>query len=664
MSDIYIPGIKSRFNSDQIIEDLMKIERVPKDRAEKNIERFETEKGYWQDLGQRINSLRSTARQLFSFQNPFSDRIVRSGDESVLTGTAVREATEQERSFTVKQIAQADRFLSTPLEEDYKVDGGTYAFSVGKDEISFDFRGGTLKEFTDALNRRGRDLLQSSLVTVKPGTKSLLIESKVTGEENRLGFSGAAAALGEKTGMTGRVNDSRQDFTSGVVNVKAGTSSEIPMNFEIPAAGDWVLKFETATEIKPEVAQPIPKPPPGPSIPSAGSVSYGGIVIENDTSSVTLPPWTPPEQPKRIDNMGVLSLSFSDGSSLELPPISDSPGFNAYQYQLGALIGADGAQKTIVSINLVNDNTHRDISMRNVQVFDPSAMGGIKPLNAVSTAQDAIVAMEGIEIRRPKNDINDLIPGVTVTVRGVSDRPVKLNVEPDREGVKDAIVTLVGNYNRLMAEINVLTRSDTQVIAELSYLTKEEQDDYKNRLGAFSGDSTLMQMRNNLLQIATAPYPTSEEQNLALLAQIGVGTDVRRGGASAGYDASRLRGYLEIDEKVLDAAIASKLPAIKELFGSDTSGDLLVDTGIAYSLDALTKPYAESNGLIALKTTTINSRVEQEKRRIETLDRQLASKEAQLKKQYGQMEGAYSRMEQMTNSLNNFQQQNSNNNNR
>ena len=659
MSDVYIPGVKSRFNSEKIIEDLMKLERIPKDRAESNIERFETEKGYWQEIGRRISSLRESSRQLFSFQNPFSDRIVRSGDDSVIIGTARRDTTEQERSFTVKQTAQADRFLSTPLEENYRVDSGNYSFSVGKEVISFEFRGGTLKEFTEALNRRGRDLLQSSLVTVNPGTKSLLIESKVTGEENRLVLSGAASLLGEKTGMIGRVNYSHIDFTNEVVQVKAGETSQIPIGFETPFAGNWVLKLEASTELRPETPRPVPRPPPGPSIPQTGSISYGGIIVENDDSSVTLPRWTPPEQPKRVDNLQILSIGFSDGSSLELPPISDSPGFNGYQYNLTDL--APG--KTIVSLNLVNDNTHRDINIRNVQIFDPAALGGVKPLNAVSTAQDAIISMEGIEVRRSSNQIEDLIPGVTLTAVGVSDRPVRLRIEPDREAVKDSIIGLVGNYNRLMAEINVLTRNDDRIIEELSYLTKEEKAEYRERMGSFSGDSTLMQLRNSLMRIMSSPYPTSAEQDLTLLAQIGVGTDVRRSGATGGMDASRLRGYLEIDEKALDAAIATKLPAIKDLFSSDTTGDLLPDTGIAYSVDALAKPYAETGGFISLKTGNINSRIDQENRRIQTLDRQLSAKEADLKRQYGQMESAYSRMEQMSTSLDRFQQQNSNNNN-
>jgi flagellar hook-associated protein 2 len=269
--------------------------------------------------------------------------------------------------------------------------------------------------------------------------------------------------------------------------------------------------------------------------------------------------------------------------------------------------------------------------------------------------------MEGIEIKRPTNNIDDLIPGVTIIPRSPSERPVTLGIKPDRAGVKDAIISLVGNYNRLMAEINVLTRNDSQVIQELSYLTPEEQKDMEKRLGAFMGDSTLSQVRSALQRSASMPYPTSAERELTLLSQIGIGTDVRRSGAGGAYDVSRLRGYLEIDEKALDTALELKMPAIKELFGNDTNGDLIADTGLAYNLDNLAKPYVETNGLFALKTGTIDSRISQDKRRIDTMERQLAAKEADLKIQYGRMEGAYNRMEAMSTSLDNFSKQANNN---
>lgn len=657
MSDIYVPGVKSRFGTDKLIEDLMKVERAPQQRVEKNVENLQTQKTYWQDLGRHIGSLRESARILFSFQNPFNDKMASSSDESVISGLATREAKEQEYRFTVKQVAQADRFLSVPLSGDFKPEKGDYEFTIGEEKVAFNFRGTTVKEFADALNRRGRDLVGASLISVEPGTKSLLIESKVSGDNKRLGFGKAAEKLAIEAGIIEQVHNSRRDIDieGGTLSVKAGNTASIRLNPVLQSAGNLVLRFETATEIRSQESLEIPQPPPGPSIPSSGSLSYGGITIENEPSSAPLPVWTPPEAPKRVDDLNMISLKFTDGSSVMLPGMHDSQSFSSSQWRLSDIAGSG----TIASIEINNRNTHRDMSIRNITVFDPDAPGGVKPRNAISTAQDAIITMEGIEIRRPSNDIDDLIPGVTVTARSVSDRPVTLGVTPDREGVKESIISLVGNYNRLMAEVNVLTRRDDKIVQELSYLSKEEQDELNKRQGVFSGDSTLTQFKSNLQRSASVPYPASADQDLIMLAQIGISTDVRRSGAGGSYDPSRLRGYLEIDEKALDHALETQLPVIQQLFGSDTDGDLIIDSGLAYSLDQLTKPYVETGGFIALKTGTIDSRISQDQRRIDTMERQLAAKETALKIQYGQMEGAYTRMERMQNSLDQFNRQNS-----
>jgi flagellar hook-associated protein 2 len=676
MSDVYIPGVKSRFNSEKIIEDLMALERIPKERVERNIETLQVQKGYWQEVGRRINSVRESARFLYSFQNPFNDRIAKTGNDSVITASATREAQERLYAFSVKQTAQADRFLSQPLDEKMRVEAGNYSFNVGNEEISLSFRGGTLRDFVDALNRRSKDKISASLLAVQSGTKSLLIESKVTGAQNRLVFSGDSVDFALKIGMMERDNSAQTGsigaaavqkgaaIDDGVLKMPPQSSASFPLNVSIKSDSLLMLKFDTSTRIENDANFGIPKPPPGPAIPS-GSVTYGGITIENEPSLAPLPEWKTPSAPQRYDDMAVLSLVFSDGSSAKLPPITDSTNFTSRQYFLSEI--AQG--RTIVSLNIENTNTHREISIGNVEIFDPNVSNnGLRPVNAISTARDAIITMEGIEIRRPTNSINDLIPGVTLNVRGVSEKPVEIDVKADIEGIKEAIISFVGNYNRLMAEINVLTArslpsglktsADDTILNELTYLTTDERVEMRNRLGAFNGDVTLSNLKNNLMRTVSAPYPTSLERDLSMLAQIGISTNAAR---TTGYDPSKLRGYLEIDEKALDAALESKVPAIKELFASDTTGDLLANTGIAYNVDTLVRPFVETGGIISLKNNTLDSRITQDERRITTLDRQLAAKEAELKIQYARMESAYSRMEQMSNSLENFSQQNRSN---
>jgi flagellar hook-associated protein 2 len=110
----------------------------------------------------------------------------------------------------------------------------------------------------------------------------------------------------------------------------------------------------------------------------------------------------------------------------------------------------------------------------------------------------------------------------------------------------------------------------------------------------------------------------------------------------------------------LDNALENNILAVRQLFANDTTGDLLADTGVAFNVDALARPFVEVGGIVSLKTNTIDSRIRQDERRISTLDRQLAAKEQELRIQYARMEAAFSRMEQMSNSLDNFNQQNRN----
>ena len=681
MSAIYVPGVRSRLNTDQVVEDLMKLERVPRDRVQGNVDNLQVQRGYWQEVGRRISTLRESARNLYSFQNPFNERVAKSADSSVLTASATRDAIEQKLNFTVKQIALADRFLSQPLDEKARIERGNYAFKIGNDEIAIDFRGGTLREFVDTINRRGRDKIGASLISVQSGTRSLLIESKLTGSQNRLDFAGDTTALAVQLGMMEQGNDTSRNISisnesvrksgqnaanvtvsQGVLQIAPRSSAALPINLTVGSETPLVLRLETQTKVN--AAESLNIETPVPAETPAGSVTYGGITIDNDPSTAPLPENKMPAVPARHDDFSVLNLTFSDGTSVKLPPISDSGIFTARQYSLAEF--ARG--KTIVSLNIENTNTHREVSVGKVEILDPASTGsGLKPLNAVSSSRDAVIIMDGIEITRSSNNIDDLIPGVTLNLRGVSDKPVEINIEGNREAIKDAIISFVGNYNRLMAEINVLTstrgssspdlsttvRGDIRIIEELTYLTADEAAAMRERLGAFGGDSTLNNLRNNLRRVITAPYPTSMERDLTLLAQIGISS-----GRNTGYDVSRMRGYLEINEETLDSALEFQIPAIKELFANDTTGDMIADIGVAWDVDALIRPFVETGGIIALKTSTLDSRISQDERRISNLDRQLAAKEQELRMQFAKMEAAYARMEQMSSSLDNFNQQN------
>ena len=675
MSDLSIPGVgSSKYQTDKLIEGLMKLERVPRDKAAERLKEYEKQKSVWLDLNRRFTSLRDDAKSLYSFKNPFTSRVAKSSDEAVLTASATREALEQTRSVLVKRAAAADRFLSSDLPKDYKVPAGTYAFSVGDKSLELRYAGGSLQDFAEALTRKGRDVLKASVVAVTPKTQALVFESLRTGAENRLSFAGEAEKLALETGVIERARSGAFDLDPGKPAawerpldarlVAARTEPEGPI-LAVSTGGEAKLPFPAAAKtqglvlelsyrlVPLEAGAEPPSPPPGPSLPPVGQASYEELTIQGAPSASPLPPWSPPPVPPRVEDRGMAFLLGPGGSSKPLPALEDSAGTAVLKVELGSLLPEASA------LAFRSRDTTRRLEVVGAKVYDPAESGGYKPKRPVSTAQDAIVAVDGIEVTRTKNDIDDLVPGVTLNLKAAGEKPVRLDVAPDREAAKEAVIAFVGNYNRLMADINILSRPDERLISEISYFTEEEKKTAKDRLGLFQGDSTLGLLRTSLQRTMMEPYETAAGAELALLSQVGVATDARRPGGGAGFDAARMRGYLEIEEDLLDKALAERFDAVKQLFGNDTDGDLIADSGAAFRLDNLLKPYVETGGILSLKTGTLDRQIASEKKSIESLDKQLVAKEDELKRKYGMMEGSLNRMESSSSAIDNFTQQQS-----
>jgi flagellar hook-associated protein 2 len=346
--------------------------------------------------------------------------------------------------------------------------------------------------------------------------------------------------------------------------------------------------------------------------------------------------------------MSVLAYT-SQGASKALPDVTDGPDY----VKVTVPVGADS--QSIDSIVLNNANTHRTISIRHIRVFDPTVRGDYAPTNPLSQSRDAIVEYNGVEIIRDSNTISDLIPEVTLNLHDQSDKKIKLSVKFDTEAMKSAIIGFVGTYDRLATQIDILTRSDDSVIEKASFLTDAEKEKAKTQLGLLKGDVTLMQLKSNLQTIMMNAYKTSGGQQMALLAQIGISTNTVNTGA---VDPTMLRGYLQIDEAKLDNALASQPQLVKELFGYDQDRDLIVDTGVAFSVDSYVKPYVRTGGVVAARLSTLDTEMSRKNREITDYQKTLDDYERELKLKYGKMEGAIEELQKSNQSLNNLNQQN------
>ncbi len=647
MAGINIPGVTDQYKTNETIEKLMKVERIPLTREQSQLDELKAQKDAWRDVNSQLSSLREKTKGLYSFENPFNNKITDSTQESSITAEANRSAEIQSFKIDVLQPATADRFMSDEMEKDFKVPSGTYTYKVGEKQLNLNWKGGTLKDFSNAINRRSNGIVKSMIIGGSAGKSSLMIESLTTGRENRLEFIGNAKDFALSSGMIEPAKSAKDAFGEDATLLPENTLDiEIPK--ELLSRKNIHVTFSIIATDTDDVAEAYNKTIPGiPSLNSSGSAEFGGITITNidsdSESSEKLP------KPKdKVSTEQVVYAVMEDGSE----KLIETPGLFTEDTALDiALKDYPG----ITSIKIKNANTAKQLDISAPSSYDSSKSLGYQPKHPVSEADDAILKYEGIQMTRPKNDIDDIIPEITLHVHDKTEKTATISVKPDKEASKDALIQFVGQYNRTVAELNILSQNKEEIISELDYLTADEREAEMKKLGMFVTDFTLPTIKSNMAAIITAGYQTSDQATVTMLSQIGISTNASGGNGS--YSQSRLRGYLEIDEKKLDQAIENHLDDIKMLFGYDSDGDLVSDRGIGVQLDKQIAAYTQTGGILSMKTSGLDSKIKASEQRIARLETQMDRKEAELRSKYGQMEGALNSLEGQQNSISNFTNQ-------
>lgn len=685
MAGINIPGVTNQYNTNETVEKLMQIERIPLTREQKTLDSYKAQQDAWRSVNRKMTELRDSVKTLYSFDNPFNNKITSSTEEYAITADATRKATYESFKVDVIQPATADRFLTSELDSDTKVPAGTYTYKINDKSITMRWKGGSLQDFSNALNRRGGELLKTRIIGASKGKKTLSIESQKTGSENRLTFEDDAKTFAESSGMIIRVKPKTIEFGTNrndYRNIQPETPEQerLPQisaanlkisgeNVIVPPRGGYALsipetvlgtpgthiQFAIKKQDATDITVALNKQESKPVFPDSGTATFKDVTIRNAPIDASLPP-EPEKKIKPLDPIStsdVLFVKMKDGSEKHI----STPGLLSGE-ETKIDISLDD-YKNIDSLVIKNRNTGISLSVTSVSALNPSENRGFVPQHAISSADDAIIKYEGITIRRPTNTIDDVVPEVTLNVFDKTEKTATIAVKPDVESAKEALITFVGKYNQSLAEINILSQNKPEIVEELDYLSSDEKKEKQEKLGMFSTDSSLTSLKSALQTAASANYKFDEDAKITMLSQIGIATNATN---YSGYTPSKLRGYLEIDEKKLDSELEKHLDDVRNMFGYDSDGDLIIDSGIGYKLDKQLTAYVQSGGVFAMKTSSLDARIKSSEQKIARLETQMDDKEAELRTKYGQMEGALNSLESQQNTIKNFS--NSGNNNR
>ena len=238
---------------------------------------------------------------------------------------------------------------------------------------------------------------------------------------------------------------------------------------------------------------------------------------------------------------------------------------------LTGLASAINDARTGVAASVVNDTTGARLVLKGpsglpsaftLSSSDPSLSSFAYPgaMALVQTAQNAAFNIDGINYSRPTNGIDDVLPGVMLTLKKVAvGAPVSIGVVRAGDTLKATIADFVSVYNELKGHI-----------AAARIATR--------------GDQAMRALDRQLAQLIAQPVTSGAPGNLSA---IGVKTN--------------RDGTIAFDAAAFDTAYATSPDAVEAIFAPtrDATHTALTDPGIGGALTALKTAATATNGALA-----------------------------------------------------------------
>lgn len=227
----------------------------------------------------------------------------------------------------------------------------------------------------------------------------------------------------------------------------------------------------------------------------------------------------------------------------------------------------------------------------------------------LQSAQDAIVDIDGIQISRGSNTVNDAIEGVTLSLTKETSTAANLTIADDRSQAKGAIDSFIKAYNETLSTLKNLTGYDAE----------------KGTSSTLTGDATARGIQNQL-------------RNLVGSALGGLGNTTRLSEIGITFQRD---GALKADSTKLDAALADPARNVAEFFAGKDDVKGFADT-LSTRLDDL----LGTSGMLNSRTDGINASIKALDKQRENLLTRLESVEKRYRAQFTALDTMIASMSQ------------------
>jgi flagellar hook-associated protein 2 len=243
----------------------------------------------------------------------------------------------------------------------------------------------------------------------------------------------------------------------------------------------------------------------------------------------------------------------------------------------------------------------------------PSA--GVVGFNTGVTGANAALNVDGIPISSTTNTVSSAIPGVTLSLTGVtSGVPVSVTTGPDITQQQDAVNSFVSAYNTVIGDINTQSTIGTN-----------------GQPGPLGTDSTLALTQGELL--SAVAFSTTGNGNVNSLADLGI---------SLNND-----GTLSVDSGTLATALQSNPTAIQSFFQATTTGSF--GANLTTALNDVANPVT---GAVATDITGLAQSQTSITQQISDFQSQLTTQTQQLTQEYVQVDTTLQELPELLDQIN------------
>lgn len=643
-------GMASGLNTDDIIKKLVEVEARPIQQWEGEILVHNKRKDALGVLKNHLTKINDAAKNLYGHRASYSEKKVVTSDPASLEAVANKFAENGTRSVEVLELASTHKISSDSIKTDQALPPGKFTLEVNGASKTVRFKGGTLKALQEHIDAAASDIVSTSYVNTAEDRNVLTVESKSQGQKGAIKLSGDRDLL-FTSGLAGALKDKDKEKMALVFDGKYFTSyggkaqaGETTGKIEVDASGksfaikgrlwrEYVLPVEIAVKkntvmefyvdyaaVEEEKDDALPyRLEVGPDEKTV----IKGIELRGYNVSRIRPLKKKEPGGEIADVMGVGIIPSGDGGMERIYPID-----RKFKGKMEIPVGRDFESKKIGKIIFYcNDGTAR---FSDAAIYTPQEdRGQYDPKNEIAKANDARLKIDGIEVRRDRNEgLSDVIKGLTLNLRGKSERPLTVKVEPDVQKSLDRIKEFVAAYNGYIDYSKELTKAER---------TAKPGEFRKNqpKSGLFVGDMVLLKLENSMKETVSSAYPSRSEKPIRLITQIGVST----GAVNAAWESIR-EGKLVVDEGMLGSVVRENPEGVEEFFGSDTDGDNRIDNGMAYRMENLLKVY------VGTGKNVISSRMDLEDTGIKNTNERIARQTEHLRRYEEKLRKKFATMEQ------------------